>query len=78
MATPTKYAYVPSGYSGVLQYLPLWISKSPELYTKSCAKNPALKEGGLSSMLEIEALYPVSNICISESEFKGSVYPHGP
>ena len=26
---PTKYAYVPLGYSGVLQYLPLWESKSP-------------------------------------------------
>ena len=28
---PTKYAYVPFGYSGVLPYLPLWISKSPTL-----------------------------------------------
>ena len=28
---PAKYAYVPSGYSGVLQYLPLCLSKSPEL-----------------------------------------------
>ena len=28
---PTKYAYVPWGNSGVLQYLPLFTSRSPEL-----------------------------------------------
>ena len=28
---PTKYAYVPFGYSGVLPYLPLCWSKSPAL-----------------------------------------------
>ena len=41
---PAKYAYVPFGKSGVLQYLPLLISKSPEFVNLwSSIKNPAAK-----------------------------------
>ena len=50
---PTKYAYVPFGYSGVLPYLPLCTSKSPAFVNLwSSTKNPLLNPVGLLVILD--------------------------
>ena len=64
---PTKYAYIPLGYSGVLPYLPLCWSKSPALVKlKSSIKNPLLNWCGLLTTLLGFKTYPEVNILTAE------------
>ena len=77
--TVAKYAYIPLGNSGVLQNLPLWISRSPvPSNTLSSTKNPAAYPDGLFTTLVISVLYDDVIIFKSELILLGSEYPKGP
>ena len=70
---------MPFGNSGVLQNLPLWISKSPApVNTKSSIKNPSSNPVGLLDKLLTSRLYDVSIILRGEFILSGSEYPKGP
>ena len=74
MFIPTKYAYVPFGYSGVLPYLPLCTSKSPAFENiKSSTKNPLLKPVGLSFTIDGSKTYPLFKILTEELSSFGSL-----
>jgi len=70
---------MPFGNSGVLQNLPLWISRSPEpSKILSSTKNPAAYPEGLFTTFVIFVLY--DDWIIFNSEFISSAfeYPKGP
>ena len=74
-----KYAYIPFGNSGVLQNLPLWISRSPEPSKKwSWTKNPSANPVGLFLSFVISVLYDDVIIFNGELILSASEYPKGP